>query len=292
MKFPVHIAVFLGLGLFFTHCDRVINPFEETVGTYSVYGAIELDQDSNFVRVRDVTIPFLSDTTGYEDLKVYFQLPDGSRKQLEKRIRTLRGNNTFNYVIREPLEPRKEYTVILEDDTNAPTIANAITPGLSYHTVKPDTADGCFQKIRFTFHNVLPTEYIIAEAGVNFNGNVVWGTVKSVEVPTHETGTDKFSMFVSVNNLMVDIFPPPPEATIGIPPVSWLPSIRCYELESDEMYLRYIHFGKGWEIFQEVGFFEEELLESGTVENGLGFFGAIKRGMITFYSDRPTPSGF
>lgn len=278
------IPILLILAFFGTNstCDRVINPFEDENGTYSVYGALNVEEDSHRIRVRNVTIPFLSDSLkGYEDIAVFFNYPDGQTVQLEDTVINFNGNYTYNYLLDGTLEPDSEYSLRLEfDDQEATSIIS--TPGISNGDSTPDQSNGCAQTIRIFINNIKQPEFTLVDVGVEHDGKRKWASVGAVDEFDHIEGTDRMEVELTVTNLLVDIFPPPPEATIGIPPRFWRPTVECDELDLNTMYFRYIHFGKEWEIFRDTDFLDDVFIDSGDIENGIGFIGAIRTGEFSF----------
>ena len=101
-------------------CDRnrTIDPFEDDIGSFSVYGAIELGKDNNSIRIRNVSVPFLADSTiGYEEIEVSQKEVDSGRSvDIEEKLVNQNGNYTVNYVILEDLEPRIDYEFSITDE--------------------------------------------------------------------------------------------------------------------------------------------------------------------------------
>ena len=156
------------------------------------------------------------------------------------------------------------------------------TPGVSFADTTPDQSNGCVQEMRIFFANVHEPEFVLADVGVLHEGRMKWAPIGSVDQVDHVPGSDRMEVKLTVTNLLVDIFPPPPEATIGIPPRFWLPTVSCTELDQQTIFLRYIHFGKEWESFRDSEFLDFDFIDSGDVENGIGFVGAIRRGEFSF----------
>ena len=257
-----------------------------------MYGYFNFDDSQHSVRIRNVQLPHSADSVKYEGVKLFLtDLLTGIDFEMKDTVLNVNGQITNNYVINHPLGAGGKYGVRLEDG-NGITSTSFTMPSNSMHSVRFDTLDGCYQAQQFYFTNVESDEFIILEAGVCYAGLTHWGTIQSVQKPEHIEGTDTVYMRLNLNNILVDIFPPPPEVTVGVPPVTWLPSVRCQQLESDEIQIRYIHFGADWNVIREAGFLEEGILDASTVENGVGFIGGINTGSFSFYADRPQPSTF
>lgn len=286
------LTLFLALfSVLIISCDteRIINPFEESIGTYSVYGAVELNEELNLIRIRDVSIPFLADSSlGYDDIDVSLT-EVGSGRSISLRDTTIdyNGNYTLNFVVEEDLQSRIAYNFAIRYNEDEIVQSTFTMPGVGGLTISRDPVQNCYHKVRFTWDNVLAPEYILAEAGVNYEGQTYWGEVERVDEPDHVPGTNTMDMELTVRNLLVDIFPPPigGEGSTSAPPEFWPPEVECFELDNNEIYIRYIHFGPEWEQFEETDYYIFDMLDSGQIENGIGFLGGIRRGMLTFYVD-------
>ncbi|MBO6537339.1 MAG: hypothetical protein JJ966_14035 [Balneolaceae bacterium] len=287
----VFSAIILVLLITMASCDteRVINPFEESIGSYSVYGAVELNEDKNLIRIRDVSIPFLADSSvGYNDIDVSLkEVETGRNIGLRDTTINYNGNYTLNFIIQEDLQPRVAYTFEISYENEEIVYSTFTMPGVGTLRINRDPVQDCYHKVRFTWDNVLAPEYVLAEAGVNYNGQTFWGEVERVDEPDHVPGTNTMDMELTVRNLLVDIFPPPigGEGASNTPPEFWKPEVECHQLDNNEIYIRYIHFGPEWEQFEETDYYVFDMLDSGQIENGIGFLGGIRRGILTFSVD-------
>ena len=119
MKIFRQVIIALGV-LVFISCDtsRSIDPFEDEAGSYSIYGAIELGVDNNFIRIRDVSVPFLADSgLGYENVNVHLEEVESGREiALRDTIVNYNGNYTVNYLIEEDLQPRVAYNFTIGNE--------------------------------------------------------------------------------------------------------------------------------------------------------------------------------
>ena len=107
-----------------------------------------------------------------------------------------------------------------------------------------------------------------------------YAEIKTVAPLEKVPGTDKVQVSLSITNMLVDLFPPE-ESRIGVPPRFWRPTIGCEDLDEKDMIIRYTHFGPEWKVLKDNNL-AFDVLDSGDIENGLGFFGAIDRGELRF----------
>lgn len=277
----VTVAFFTAIG-----CeDTTINPFDDTSQDYSIYGALDINADRNFIRIKDVTTPLLADSNLLEPFVVTFEdLASGAVTTLEDTLVMLRGNPTKNFILENQLEPRKQYRLHVEGAEGKFSTSTLTTPGVATHSYSPQVTQSCFEPITFEFSNVQAPEYVRLEVGVHYNGGTLWAEVRSVDQLKQIEGTDKTSVSLSVRNLLVDVFPPIAEGTVGVPPRFWTPTQTCNDLDDGVIQIRYIHYGPDWDSIRDVRR-DIPILESGEVENGLGFLGAISTGEFTFITN-------
>jgi len=281
-KFRIYLTLLL-LIFTITSCDRVIDPFEKNIGTYSVYGSLDIDDKQHAIRVKNVSVPFLADSSiGYDGLKVYFQYPDNKSIQLQDTIINFNGNYTYNYLLKDQLQPATEYSLKLIFDEDQEAYSTISTPGITIPDSIPERLNSCYQVVRIFFENVKNPEFINADVGVIYQGQMQWAKIGRVDKIDYVSDTNRMEVRLSVTNLLVDLFPPPPEATVGIPPRFWLPTVNCNELDQFTMFFRYIHFGKEWKDFRGTEFLDLDFLDSGDIQNGVGFIGAIRQGEFSF----------
>lgn len=267
-------------------CDtnRTIDPFEESVGAFSVYGAIELGEDFNLIRIRDVKIPLLADSSlGYDNIDVRLEEVDSGREiGLRDTVINYNGNYTINYIVEEELQPRVAYNFSITEETGEVVNSVFTMPGITTLTKNQQTVLNCRLPIRYTWDNVIAPEYILVEAGVMYQGQLYWAEVERVDEPDHVPGENIMQMNLSVRHLLVDIFPPPIGGVGTSDPRFWTPEVECNELDNNRVFIRYIHFGPDWEQFEETDYYVFDFIDSGEIENGVGFLGGIRRGTFTF----------
>lgn len=267
----------------FMACDEVfIEPFEAADADYSVYGAIELDSTTNYVRVKDIQSPLLANLEELRNFTVTFEnMETGASKQLSDSIIYFNNNPTMNFIIEEDLEPRTAYKLTIEGSEGEVATTTATTPGVSTLSLTPEVTQDCLEDILIEFDNVQGDEFIRFELGVQYQGSFYFGEVKSVRQLQKVEGTDKVAVILNIKNMLVDVFPPVAEATVNVPPRRWNPTVNCNRLDNGVMRIRYTHFGPEFKVIEEktLAF---DVLESGDVDNGIGFFGAKNSKQIIF----------
>lgn len=271
-------------------CDeRSISPLEESSGTYSVYGALSIDQTPNFVRVRDVTVPFLSDSAQTLDATVIFEdLQEGTSTILEDSVVNFGGNYTHNFIVEQQLEPDRSYRLTVERSDGTTVTSTATTPAITeVELSEPPGPDGevmvgCTIQMTFNYKNVVEPERIRMEVGFQYQGEVHWAEVEKVAQLEHRDDSDVMFVRMSPRNLLVEVFPPPGIDNPALDPRFLSPTVNCGQLDTNRVRIRYDHFGTEWDnIDRSRGPLNP--LESLDVEGGLGFLGAYRSGSFDFY---------
>lgn len=262
--------------------ETTIEPFEQSNVAYTVYGALNTDSTTNYIRIKDAQSPLLANLDELEDFTVSFEnLATGETKVLEKEIIFFNNNPTFNYIVEENLTPRTAYQLSIEGEDGEGATSVATTPGLTTLTMTPAITETCEDEILIEFDNVEDPEFIRFELGVRFNGTGIFAEIRSVAPLEKVAGTNKVATVLSIRNMLVDLFPPGEQSIVSIPPRFWNPTVNCSQLDERNMIIRYTHFGPEWQVLEEKTL-PLDVLDSGDIQNGLGFFGALDRSEFRF----------
>lgn len=280
----------LGLLIVFTAaCDeRSISPLEESRGSYSIYGALSLDQSENYIRVRDLTVPFLSDSSKNIDAVVTFEdLGNGTTTTLRDSVVNFGGDYTHNFVVEQQLEPNQSYQVRVEGSNGVSVTSTATTPAITEvelsttPTPEGEVLINCTSQNVFSYRNVVEPERIRMEVGFEYQGQVHWAEVGKVAQLEHRDDSDVMEVRMSPRNLLVEVFPPPGIDNPALNPRFLSPTVDCDELDSNVVRIRYDHFGPEWDNINPARG-PLDPLDSPDVEGGLGFLGAYRSGSYTF----------
>lgn len=269
----------------FSGCDRSINPFEDDQGIYSVYGALEVGRDQNIIRVRDLTEPFSRDSSFEFDATVTFtDLENGESTQLRDSVVSFSGNRTHNFILEEELELDKQYQLTVERPDGATATSIATTPSATEVIYLPEEFIFCETRITFRFYNVERPEYIQMEIGAEYQSEVHWSLMDLVGDIEYNEVLDVMEVEMSPRNLLVEVFTPILPDNPYFDPYILFPTVSCNELDKSEIYIRYYHYGPEWGNGKPFEFGQIDI-ESGDVENGLGFFGAYNVDTFTIQID-------
>ena len=270
--------------------DRTIDPYEGEESIYSMYGALEVGKTPNYIRIKDLQIPFNQEDPSGLDATVRFEnLENGTTTILKDTVVSFSGNVTHNYIVEESIQPREEYRITAErsDGAIVQTIANA--PHVTEVVAVPIENVDCERQIEFMFKNVPAPEQVVMEVGFFHNNQMLWNQVSIVDQLKRVEETDQFYISLSPRNLLVEVFTPRLDGEDGrpIPPRFLLPTVKCHELQSNVATIRYTHLGPEWEAVKPIyPVNPDDIMD---VENGLGFVGAYSQDIFTITIDQSPP---
>lgn len=281
----------LVIGLMMINCDdRTINAYEEDTGIFSVYGALDMDENRHVIRVRNLLETFRSDSTFPIDATVTFtDLETGTAKVLQDSIRYFTSGKVHNYILNEDLKPSHPYHLTVERSDGMKVQTNVTTPGETIATFVPDRIYYCEENIEFRFDNVRPDELIRFEVGVLYQGKEHWGPIQRIGEYKYDTRLDMMVMQMKPRYLLTEIFPPTDSFSL-VPRnlLTYIPTPMCEDLDRELFMFRYVHFGPEWTHALPNEFSVIEI-ESGDIENGLGFLGAFRAGSFSFEFEEGIP---
>lgn len=274
-------AIFLLVG-----CqDPSIDPFEEDKGIFSVYGTLEVGESTHVIRIKDLSVPFESDKDLTFNGEVIFEdLSEGVTKSLEDSLVRFGQNVTHNFILDHEIKHRGEYRITVEREDGQIVESNATAPRKTIAEADPAENVECEDQINFTYSNVPEPEQVIMEVGFLYDDRMRWSEI-GIVAQLQRTDAEELSVEMSPRNLLVEVFTPSLEDETGrpIPPRLLMPTVSCHELQSNTVYIRYMHLGEEWKRIHPIR--PPEPTEVGDVINGLGFMGSFYRNTITFSLD-------
>ena len=274
------VLIFLNL-IFFPSCkESKIDALEDGQGIYSVYGALNLDENQNYIRVKDLRLALGADSSDLNAIVEFEDLENGATTILRDTIVNFEGISTNNFILNEDLEPRKSYRITVSRPDGNSVSSVATTPGVTVHsliapTITQNQSVDCFNQIVFKFENVLPSEQIRLE--VTFAAYEV-RTFEITQFCTFERDGNSASLTLTTRDLLGMLFPEPGTNLITCRDT---PSeIGCADLESPIVQVRYLHLGPEWQkVYPLYPNDPEDIMD---VENGLGFLGGYRDDIITY----------
>lgn len=135
--------------------DRSVNPYENERAIYSMYGALEVGKTPNYIRVKDLQVPF--DDEDQQDLNAIIRFEDldnGNTTILVDTTSDFSGNITHNFIVQEPIQPLGKYQITAEREDGATVQTIATGPHVTEVEAEPTENVECEQQIEFIFKNV------------------------------------------------------------------------------------------------------------------------------------------
>lgn len=263
--------------------ERSINPFEDETSLYSLYGALSMSADTNYVRIRKLDTPLFADSLTSLDATVTFtHLETGQSVVLSDTIVNFDGNFTRNFLVTEQLEIDSRYEITVERSDGARATSVATTPLVTIQNMEFAGPIQCETPIDFVYGNVRFPEYIQMEIGVEYQGQMHWALMEVVGVLRHRENADEMYVRMSPRNLLVEIFTPIIPDNPFFDRYRLFPTVSCNQLDTGEFFIRYLHYGPEWLPARRDLFTSPINIESGDVENGLGFVGAYRIETFSF----------
>ncbi len=252
-----------------------IDALEGEKGIYSIYGALNLDENPNYIRIKDLRTALGADSSNLDATVEFHDLEIGAITALQDTVVKFDGISTNNFILDKDLEPRKSYliTVTRPDGNSVSSIAT--TPGVTIHSITPNESVNCFSEIQLMFENVLPSEQIRLEVSM---ASYVSRTFEISQFCTFEREGNTASLTLTTRDFLGMLFP---AKGVNIITCRGTESeITCEDLESPKISVRYLHLGPEWQkVYPLYPNDPEDIMD---VENGLGFFGGYRDETISY----------
>lgn len=228
-------------------CDNSLDPLDKNKGRYSIYGALNIDNETNYVRVKDLNIPIGQDSADAFSGSVTLEnLNSGNVETLERTTAVFDSVVTHNFRASMNITPDTDYRVEVEAPDGKVVSKTAYTPKIANHLITTNiytpehliTIDTlCIKNYTITFEDLEPGEGIIADVGFEMNGNEVW--LEDQMLPAFPGNTD-VQLVVNPQEVIDKAANPDGD------PFD-LPSVKiCRELTSHVFTIRYQHLGRNF----------------------------------------------
>ncbi len=252
--------------LFIASCENSIDPLDEERGIYSIYGAINMNSDVNYIRVRDLNVPIRDGEIVDFNAEVTLQnLYSSDLEILKDTLVEFDGIYVWNFESTMPIEPETKFEVAVENPEGVRVSATATTPNFASAAVLSDMPD-CTTSVEIDIGPILSGN-IQAEIGFRWLGRIHWVSYTPQNVPIDfpkQTEMDERTLEIRVTPLSV--------MTQALDEPRW-----CHELESELFYYRYTHYGPD--------FFDETISDTLDIPGGSGNLGAFYDQQGTFRID-------
>ena len=269
----------------FVGCDTAIDPVRKD--TYSVYGYISPSADRQFIRVKPLEEPLRADANRMLDVTVTLQnVNTGTTLPLRDSVIVFADEGdslvTHNFWTDADIQPETTYRLAVEGNNGVVTTAETTTPTGAPATASPQEGN-CLTQFEVRFNEAV-------QAPVRLRGEFEYDG-KRHQVPIDATvnapeGADPHLSFVPETQLLDTRIPGTDIITIPFAP-DLLPP-RCLKLDSDTLEIGYVYASANWQEFNvdasdPLSFIE--YVENSQINNGQGFFGALRQGKVTVTVD-------
>jgi hypothetical protein len=135
-RFSILILLIIFCGLI--SCENSLDPLDEETGTYTIYGALNLREQPNYIRVRDINAPFTKAATEPIDGRVLlYNFGTDSVAVLEDRIVEYFDLYHHNFEYVESITPNTQYRVTVERSDGVSRSQTMTTPTIPTPNLEP-----------------------------------------------------------------------------------------------------------------------------------------------------------
>lgn len=263
--------------------DARIDPYEDEIGIYSIYGALNINETNHVIRVRDLSVVLNDSSSSNLDVSVVFHdLETGTSQVLRDSVVQFPAGYTHNFLLNKELKPRTTYQVTVEGPEGETTSSTFTTPGITRVVVFPlQPPVSCSRRFRINFLNLLPSEIIRLEIGFNYKGSIHWfePNLYCAET-TYEESLQQLTVRTTPLFLLNEVFPSREAARWENCSQLPSPSVTCADLASQVAYLRHLHLGPDWnKVYPN---YPTNPSDIQAITDGFGFLGAYYDDITTY----------
>lgn len=262
------IVLFALATVLLSGCDNSVSILDRDLGVYSVYGSLNIHENVNYIRIKDLNARLVKDSTRSIDATVTLKnLQKGTSEVLKDTVVQFDNLYTHNFRSTMEITPATTYRVTIEHPNKETVRATATTPRIADTSVEPKHAD-CETPITVTFAPVRDPNDLDVAIGIQRSGGMRW--VFSFHAsPSTDASDDTVHLSFTPLNVLDAIFKLNPNRADH--------PVWCHELDSDEITIRYTHYGPD--------FFGNTPSDSLNVPGGIGRFGGMYDDSFSFPID-------
>ena len=239
----------LSLVFFFTlSCDNSLEPVDKNLGSYSVYGVLDLNNNKNYIRVRYLKAPFTVEATKEIDASVVLEDLDSGSSQILRNARTqYKGVFQHNFEVDEVV-PNTEYRLKIEKSDGRLLELQTKTPSLAVKSITPE-ARNCKTPITFELSNLNggSIEYVLSSRRMNLDEPLFFEAFYKENIRVFKPDENNPQEPLSVTFVLGD--------GPGTPDFE-----ECRELNFNKYYVTFIYYSKGLQ--ENISRSEFDVLES------------------------------
>lgn len=274
MKKPLILRGLFGLILVtsvYYGCDNSLDLIDEATGSYSIYGALDMNKEINFIRVKDLNVPIENIMDEPLNVEVVLEnLTEGVSQVLKDSVVIFDGVPTHNFYTTMDIPPRSEFRITVSGEDGRTTTARATAPNLSDVYIEPEKP-GCRTEVDV---EVSPIEAgnVSSEIAVSYDGmEWRWGGFE-------QEFDDKVVHTFQPQEILDEIWKDWAIASFDCGVLCYEdPRPQCYELDSDFWKVKFIHYGPDVD--------EGDLSNDIKIPGGVGKFRIVRVHEVSFQID-------
>lgn len=222
-------------------CDNSLDPIDlETGGNYSIYGFLDLNEETHYIRVRELKEPFTKVATESIDATVSLQnLTRGSTATLESRVRDHEGVNLHEFVYNNEIIPKDTYRLTVERSDGFEVNISITAPTKPEPRVAPINQN-CYVPIDFEMEPVFGST-VVLQIGIRLDNEddeedeekYLWAPPRVLSAGNDQSPGKITFTFIPKEQLneMLNFFSDPQFVEY---------------IKNDKIYINYTHFGPGF----------------------------------------------
>ncbi|MFB6285686.1 MAG: hypothetical protein ABEK03_03800 [Candidatus Bipolaricaulia bacterium] len=232
---PVGLLCCIVLSMaFWSGCDNSVNILDRETGLYSIHGALDMYREVNHIRVKALNAPLVADSTRTLDATVTLEdLQTGTTEMLTDSVVRFENVYTHNFRVTTDIRPDTKYRVTVEHPDGRTAQATATTPVIAEQTVSPKTV-GCRDFVLIAFEPVASSARIDPVVAAEYGGSR--NSTSELRPRRSQSSPDRvflrFTPQQALNAIFGEENPPSLE-----------PKVRCDQLDTNRLYVRYAHLG-------------------------------------------------
>ncbi|MEQ8525087.1 hypothetical protein [Gracilimonas sp.] len=227
LKFLLSVLLLISFGA----CDNSVDPVDKDLGIFSIYGAIDIDAQVNYIRVRDLNAPFTLEATEELDAEVVLEnINSGFSETLTSIRKEADGVYVHNFEVTQSIVPDNDYRIYVTRSDGRQVVLDMTSPNKAVFEVTPEV-NSCFTPVTITLSNV-QTGTVTVSIGVPFRGRY-WMEPDVFRV-TNEGANNEYEITYNPGGLLGGI------------PANFEDEVTCEDINGEEYLVSISHYGPGF----------------------------------------------
>lgn len=244
------------LMLYIVSCDNTVDPLDEEKGIYSIYGAIDMNADQNYIRVKDLNLPMRDgEIVDFNGEVTFMHIESQTTELLRDTVINFNEIYVRNFKTTMEINAESQYQVTAQRNDSRKVSSIATTPNIASVTVEPKEID-CQTMVTSKIGPIFSGKMQV-NVGFWYDGNIYW-------VPQQDNNplvVEEYELSFTPLDILDEVFyPDTPFGRQGR-------RVWCHELSSANFIIRFIHYGPD--------FFEDTSSDTLQIPGGAGNFGAF-----------------